>query len=146
MPLYQGLIIVYMLNWYLDLDSNQEPTPYQDVALTTCAIKVLVGPRGFEPLTYGFEDRYDFHFTKDPYLVPRTRFELATRFFLLPFERSDSSNSSTGAYCLVVDQGYDPCRSSPSDQSPGIIRPRRTPVLSTIGGKYWSRTNPPIAE
>jgi len=33
---------------------------------------------------------------------------------------------------LVVDQGFEPCRSSPSDQSPGIIRPRRTPVLSTI--------------
>ena len=58
-----------------------------------------MGPRGFEPLTYGFEDRYDIHFTKDP---------------------------------LVVDKGYDPFRFSPSDRSPGIIRPRRTPVLSTI--------------
>jgi hypothetical protein len=27
---------------------------------------------------------------------------------------------------LVVDQGFEPCRSSPSDQSPGIIKPRRT--------------------
>ena len=33
---------------------------------------------------------------------------------------------------LVVDKGYDPFRFSPSDRSPGIIRPRRTPVLSTI--------------
>ena len=28
-----------------------------------------MGPRGFEPLTYGFEDRYDIHFTKDPLLA-----------------------------------------------------------------------------
>ena len=41
-------------------------------------------------------------------------------------------------YLLVVDIGYDPIRSSPSDQSPGIIRPRRTPVLSTIvWGNIW---------
>ena len=29
----------------------------------------MVGPRGFEPLPYGFEDRYDIHFTKDPLLA-----------------------------------------------------------------------------
>jgi len=33
---------------------------------------------------------------------------------------------------LVVDLGYDPSRSSPSDRSPGCIRARRTPVLSTV--------------
>ena len=27
---------------------------------------------------------------------------------------------------MVVDQGFEPCRSSPSDRSPGIIKPRRT--------------------
>ena len=32
---------------------------------------------------------------------------------------------------MVVDQGFEPCRSSPSDRSPGIIRPRRIPMLST---------------
>ena len=28
-----------------------------------------MGPRGVEPLPYGFEDRYDIHFTKDPLLA-----------------------------------------------------------------------------
>ena len=32
---------------------------------------------------------------------------------------------------LVVGEGYDPSRSSPSDQSPGVISARRTPVLPT---------------
>lgn len=41
------------------------------------------------------------------------------------------------------DQGYDPCRSSPSDQSPGIIKPRRIPMLSTIlfGVTYGERSH-----
>ena len=34
--------------------------------------------------------------------------------------------------CLVVGKGFEPFRSSPSGQSPGFIRPRRTPVLPTI--------------
>jgi hypothetical protein len=38
----------------------------------------MVGPRGFEPLTYGFEDRYDFHFTKDPYVEQDIGFEPMT--------------------------------------------------------------------
>ena len=46
--------------------------------------------------------------------------------------QTTAMTTSAKVACLVVDQGYDPCRSSPSDQSPGIIRPRRTPVLSTI--------------
>ena len=33
---------------------------------------------------------------------------------------------------LVVDKGFEPFRCSPSDHSPGLIRPSRTPVLSTI--------------
>jgi hypothetical protein len=33
---------------------------------------------------------------------------------------------------LVVGKGFEPFRSSPSGQSPGFIRPRRTPVLPTI--------------
>lgn len=38
---------------------------------------------------------------------------------------------------LVVPlQGIEPCRSSPSDQSPRFIRPRRTPVLSGVE-LYW---------
>ena len=67
------------------------------------------------------------------------------------FEPTDLLQSSvfkTGALnqaqptlrCLVVDIGYDPIRSSPSDQSPGIIRPRRTPVLSTNGAQGRTRT------
>jgi hypothetical protein len=47
--------------------------PYVEPASYTCTKEFtptfikLVGPRGFEPLTYGFEDRYDIHFTKDPW-------------------------------------------------------------------------------
>ena len=33
---------------------------------------------------------------------------------------------------LVVDEGYDPSRSSPSDQSPEFISLRRAPAPSTI--------------
>ena len=33
---------------------------------------------------------------------------------------------------MVVDQGFEPCRSSPSDQSPVLIRHRRIPMLSTM--------------
>ena len=37
-----------------------------------------------------------------------------------------------GEFKLVVDIGYDPIRCSPSDHSPGLIRPSRSPELSTI--------------
>ena len=75
---------------------------------------------------------------------------------------------------MVVDLGYDPSRSSPSDQSPGFISARRTPVLSTklerverielsnspwqglrlplhhtrivTGGEYRNRTYPPVTQ
>ena len=40
------------------------------------------------------------------------------------------------ALCLVVGKGYDPFRSSPSDQSPEFISLRRTPVLPTIKTGY----------
>ncbi len=33
---------------------------------------------------------------------------------------------------LVVGQGFEPCRSSPSGQSPELIRLRRIPMLPTI--------------
>jgi hypothetical protein len=33
---------------------------------------------------------------------------------------------------LVVGQGFEPCRSSPSGQSPRFISPRRIPMLPTI--------------
>ena len=39
--------------------------------------------------------------------------------------------------CLVPPQGFDPCRSSPSDQSPELIRFRRAPAPGGI--KTWSR-------
>jgi hypothetical protein len=33
---------------------------------------------------------------------------------------------------VVVGQGFEPCRSSPSGQSPRFIKPRRIPMLPTI--------------
>ena len=39
---------------------------------------------------------------------------------------------SPKTHVVVVDIGYDPIRSSPSDRSPDIISVRRTPVLSTV--------------
>ena len=49
---------------------GNDPTAYRlsSDCSTTELHGYMVGPRGFEPLTYGFEDRYDFHFTKDPYV------------------------------------------------------------------------------
>lgn len=44
---------------------------------------------------------------------------------------------------MVVDKGFEPFRCSPSDHSPGLIRPSRTPVLSTIeicGGRCRIQT------
>ena len=35
-------------------------------------------------------------------------------------------------FVLVVGQGFEPCRSSPSSQSPELIRLRRIPMLPTI--------------
>ena len=45
---------------------------------------------------------------------------------------------------MVVDKGFEPFRCSPSDHSPGLIRPSRTPVLSTIeifGSRSQIRTD-----
>ena len=41
------------------------------------------------------------------------------------------------ALFLVVGQGFEPCRSSPSDQSPELIRLRRIPMLPTIISTLW---------
>ena len=38
-------------------------------------------------------------------------------------------------HCLVLPQGFEPYRSSPSGQSPRFIRARRTPVLRSK--LYW---------
>ena len=45
---------------------------------------------------------------------------------------------------LVVDQGFEPCRSSPSDQSPRVISASREPSPSTMcllyGRNFWLST------
>jgi len=40
---------------------------------------------------------------------------------------------------LVVDQGFEPCRSSPSDQSPRFISASRAPAPSTMCLLYAGR-------
>lgn len=43
---------------------------------------------------------------------------------------------------MVVDKGFEPFRCSPSDHSPGFIKPSRIPMLATIfGSKGGIRTH-----